>query len=358
MQLKDFDFQLPEELIALTPLETRDESRLLTVRADGQLLDQRFKDILGLFEPGDVLVLNDSRVLPAALSGLRRRGEFEAKVHFNLHKRLSDHEWLAFAKPFKRLAEGDRVRFGVQTQSCMMEALEATVTEVRGGGEVKLSFDVSGRVLDEGLAIVGDMPLPPYIAGRRAPDERDKIAYQTVYANEQGSVAAPTAGLHFTKELLGLLRARGVDVQFLTLHVGAGTFLPVKVEAIDTHKMHGEWGEVSAEVVTAIHTAKANGRRVTAVGTTSLRLLESAAHATGVLQSWQGETDIFIRPGFQFHVVDRLITNFHLPKSTLFMLVAAFSGLSVMQRAYSHAIKERYRFYSYGDACFLEKGAV
>ena len=355
MSLSDFDFELPEELIALKPLAERDQSRLLCVDQAGQFADRAFKDVLDFFDPGDVLVLNDSRVLPAALTGVRRRGEFAAQVHFNLHKRLSAHEWLAFAKPFKRLREGDLLQFGRQGGACQMGGLAARVTALGEGGEVRLAFDVSGVVLDEQLQLVGDMPLPPYIAGRRPADEQDKVSYQTVYAQEEGSVAAPTAGLHFTNALLDALREKGVSVQFVTLHVGAGTFLPVKVDDIERHKMHAEWGVVSQDCVAAIKQAKGQGHKVTAVGTTSLRLLESAAQ-DGALKAWQGETDIFIRPGFPFHVVDRLITNFHLPKSTLFMLVAAFSGLQVMQEAYAHAIKERYRFFSYGDACFLEKG--
>ena len=355
MPLSDFDFELPEELIALKPLAERDQSRLLCVDRAGQMEDRFFKEVMNFFDPGDVLVLNDSRVLPAALTGVRRRGEFEAQVHFNLHKRLSDHEWLAFAKPFKRLKKGDRLHFGQEGHACLRGVLEATVVDLLDGGEVRLAFDVSGAALDEGLQLVGEMPLPPYIAGRRPADEQDKVSYQTVYAQEEGSVAAPTAGLHFTNALLDALRDKGVSVQFVTLHVGAGTFLPVKVDNIERHKMHAEWGVVSEGCVGAIDYAKGQGQKVTAVGTTSLRLLESAAQ-TGALKAWQGETDIFIRPGFSFHVVDRLITNFHLPKSTLFMLVAAFSGLSVMQEAYAHAIKEGYRFFSYGDACFLEKG--
>lgn len=354
LQLSDFDFDLPEELIALEPLSCRDHSRLLHVPSDERLVDRTFRDLLALFEAGDVLVLNDSRVLPAALSGIRRRGEYEARVHFNLHKRLNENEWLAFAKPMKRLKIGDRLLFGDDNQACMMGSLEATVRELHDGGEVLLAFDVSGAVLDEQLRNVGSMPLPPYIAGRRAANDKDRLSYQTVYAQDEGSVAAPTAGLHFTTELLDEFRALGVDIQFVTLHVGAGTFLPVKIDNIEDHKMHAEWGVVSGDCVAAIKRARENGKRVTAVGTTSLRLLESAARENG-LSVWQGETDIFIRPGFEFKVVDRLITNFHLPKSTLFMLVSAFSGFDVMQKTYAHAIDKGYRFYSYGDACFLER---
>jgi len=360
MQLSDFDFDLPEALIALEPLARRDQSRLLCVGDQGRLEDHLFKDVLGFFEPGDVLILNDSKVLPAALSGVRQRAEHRASVHLNLHKRISDHEWLAFAKPLKRLKVGDRLLFGQEGGACLLGQLEASISKIGEGGEILVAFDVGGSVLDEQLHLVGQMPLPPYIAGRRAAQERDKVTYQTVYARDEGSVAAPTAGLHFTDALLDGLRARGVLVEFVTLHVGAGTFLPVKVDNIETHKMHFEWGVVDEGVVQVVNKAKLEGRRVTAVGTTSLRLLEAAAldkggSDGGCLTAWQGETDIFIRPGFDFKVVDRLLTNFHLPKSTLFMLVSAFSGLSVMQKAYAHAMKEGYRFYSYGDACFLQK---
>ena len=361
MQLDDFDFDLPESHIALTPHPTRDGSKLLRVKSDGALEDHIFRDLPRFFKKGDVLVFNNSRVLPAALKGRRIRGEALSQVSLNLHKRVSSNEWLAFAKPAKRIKVGDRLSFTVQTsgqsgegQACLSGTLEGTVKETLGGGEILVQFDLSGDYLDEAISQVGDMPLPPYIASKRAAGLEDKDTYQTVYAEHDGSVAAPTAGLHFTDELLNALKEIGVDLQFVTLHVGAGTFLPVKVDDISTHKMHSEWGQVSGEVVQAITQAKANGGRVCAVGTTSLRLLESAARETGVLQTWTGETDIFITPGFQFQVVDRLITNFHLPKSTLFMLVAAFSGLDVMQAAYKAAIERDYRFFSYGDGCLLE----
>lgn len=355
MNLDDFNFELPDSHIALEPHPDRDGSRLLRVLPHGDLEDHVFSSLADFFKAGDVLVLNNSRVIPAALKGRRVRGEQVAQVHLNLHKRVSEHEWLAFAKPAKRLKPMDRLRFGEgQNNSCLMGALDGTVLEVHEGGEILVGFDVSGVALDEQLKIVGEMPLPPYIAAKRAADASDQATYQTVYAAHDGSVAAPTAGLHFTDKLLDKLREIGVDVQFVTLHVGAGTFLPVKVEDISQHKMHAEWGEVSAACVEAVLKAKAAGGRVCSVGTTSLRLLESAARDSGTLEAWCGETDIFITPGFEFKVVDRLITNFHLPKSTLFMLVAAFSGLEIMQRAYSAAIERDYRFYSYGDACLLE----
>ncbi len=363
VRLDEFDFELPEERIALHPARERDGSRLLHVAAAGALEDRMMLDLPDLLEPGDLLVVNDSRVLPAALSGERRRGDGVAQVHLNLHKRVSDNVWRAFAKPAKRLREGDRLFFGDDNNSCMMGALEAEVTSVPGAGEIEVAFDVVGAVLDERLKMVGAMPLPPYIAGKRPATEADFSDYQTIFSRHDGSVAAPTAGLHFTPRLLAALEEKGVKIVSVTLHVGAGTFLPVKVDDIADHKMHSEWGVVSDEVAAGINRVKAEGGRVCAVGTTSLRLLETAARAAAksagdasgqVIAPWAGETDIFITPGDEFLVVDRLLTNFHLPKSTLFMLVAAFSGLDVMQAAYAHAIAEEYRFYSYGDACLLE----
>ncbi len=357
MQLDDFDFELPESHIALEPHPNRDGSKLLRVMSDGSLEDHIFKTLPQFFKKGDVLVFNDSRVLPAALKGKRLRGDAEAQVQLNLHKRVSDNEWFAFAKPAKRMKVGDRLRFGDHegsSQPCFEGQLEATITDTPGGGEILVKFDVSGVHLDEALKLVGEMPLPPYIASKRAAGSIDKETYQTVYASHDGSVAAPTAGLHFTDELLEALKDIGAQLQFVTLHVGAGTFLPVKVDDIKSHKMHAEWGHVSAETVEVIKAAKAQGGRVCAVGTTSLRLLESATRETGSIRPWSGDTDIFITPGYKFNVVDRLITNFHLPKSTLFMLVAAFSGLDVMQAAYKAAVERDYRFYSYGDGCLLE----
>lgn len=358
LQLDDFDFELPEELIALMPLAARDQSRLLHVYGSGRIEEDRFADIAGYFQAGDVLIVNNSRVIPAALSGHRLRDGFCAQVHCNLHKQVSDYEWLAFIKPFKRVRAGDLLQFGrAGDKACELGKLNGTIIEKRAAGEVLIAFDCSSPVLDERLSEIGDMPLPPYIASRRAADASDRETYQTVYARDEGSVAAPTAGLHFTQALLDKLRARGVIVEAVTLHVGAGTFLPVKGNDIHSHKMHSEWGLVDSSCIEAIKEAKGAGRQVTAVGTTSLRLLESAALGAGGLQAFEGETDIFIKPGFEFQVVDRLITNFHLPRSTLFMLVAAFTGLEEMKAAYAHAIDAGFRFYSYGDACFLERKA-
>lgn len=352
MKVDLFDFDLPEDRIALHPVSPRDSARMLVVGPDGVLADRVVTDLAEILRPNDVLVVNDTRVIPAELWGARHRGEHVAHVSFNLHKRVSGNTWLAFARPAKRLRPGDRVHFGETSEVCMLDELSATVKAVEDG-QVTLAFDFSDAVLDEAIKARGAMPLPPYIGLKRDIEERDKADYQTVYAKHDGAVAAPTAGLHFTPELLERLEASGVAIERVTLHVGAGTFLPMKADDTDDHKMHAEWGEVSAETVARIVAARARGGRVIAVGTTSLRLLESAARANGELQPFTGETDIFITPGFRFRVVDVLMTNFHLPRSTLFMLVSAFSGLETMRKAYKHAIDNEYRFYSYGDSSLL-----
>jgi S-adenosylmethionine:tRNA ribosyltransferase-isomerase len=279
-------------------------------------------------------------------------------VEVTLHRRLSPSRWAAFAKPGRRLAPGDRINFGeTDDRACLLGALDATVAEKGDGGEVTLAFDLAGPDLDLAIAERGMMPLPPYIAARRAEDEQDRRDYQTVYAREDGSVAAPTAGLHFTPELLAALTARGVSQHFVTLHVGAGTFLPVKTEEVAEHRMHAEYGEVSGAVAEALNAVRTAGGRVIAVGTTAMRLLESAADEDGRLRPFARETAIFITPGYRFRVAEGLMTNFHLPKSTLFMLVSAFSGLQTMRAAYAHAVASDYRFYSYGDASLLWRAA-
>jgi len=347
MRVDLFDFDLPEERIALHPAEPRDSARLLVVRPGQGLADRVVTDLVDLLQPGDVLVVNDTRVLPAELKGQRHRAETSANVSFNLHKRVDAHSWKAFARPAKKLVEGDRLALGDDG------SLEATV-EARGdAGEVTIRFDLGGAVLDEAIKAHGAMPLPPYIGLKRDLEDRDRTDYQTVYAARDGAVAAPTAGLHFTPELLGRLASKGVGLERVTLHVGAGTFLPMKADDTDDHVMHAEWGELPPDVVARLLAAKAKGGRIVAVGTTSLRLLETAARATGTLAPFTGETDIFITPGFTFRAVDVLMTNFHLPKSTLFMLVSAFAGLDTMQAAYAHAVADNYRFYSYGDASLL-----
>ncbi|MEQ8445071.1 MAG: tRNA preQ1(34) S-adenosylmethionine ribosyltransferase-isomerase QueA [Pelagibacterium sp.] len=352
MKVDLFDFDLPDERIALHPVSPRDSAKMLMVAADGALSDKIVTDLEAILEAGDVLVVNDTRVIPAELKGTRHRGEFAASVSFNLHKRVDGSTWLAFARPAKRLKAGDRVVFGASSEVCLLDELAATVKAVEDG-QVTLGFDFSGAVLDEAIKARGAMPLPPYIGAKRDIEERDKVDYQTVYAEHDGAVAAPTAGLHFTPELLARLEAKGIAIEHVTLHVGAGTFLPMKADDTEDHTMHAEWGVVSPETVERINAAKAAGGRVVAVGTTSLRLLESAARKSGLLEPFADETDIFITPGFQFRVVDLLMTNFHLPRSTLFMLVSAFSGLETMRKAYKHAVDHHYRFYSYGDSSLL-----
>ena len=341
MKLSDFDFDLPQDRIALRPAAPRDSARLLVV--DGQARrDLHVRDLPDLLRAGDVLVVNDTRVIAARLSGVRVRGEHAVKVEATLHKRLAPDRWSAFMRPGKRLAAGDAVSFSGE--------LFARVLAKRDGGEVELGFALSGEALDAAIAASGAMPLPPYIASQRPEDARDRIDYQTVYAREAGSVAAPTAGLHFTPELLERLAARGVSRQTVTLHVGAGTFLPVKTDEVADHRMHAEYGEVTPDTAEALNAARAGGGRIVCVGTTSLRLLESAARPDGRIAPFAGETDIFITPGYAFRACDVLMSNFHLPKSTLFMLVSAFVGLERARAAYAHAVAEGYRFYSYGDA--------
>jgi S-adenosylmethionine:tRNA ribosyltransferase-isomerase len=346
MNVSDFDFDLPEELIALRPARPRDSARLLVVRGpEGKLEDRGIKDLPDLLRAGDILVVNDTRVLRAALLGHRasRADGPDVEIEVNLNSRLSPIEWSAFARPGKRLKEGDTIRFG--------ENLSARVV-AKSEAEVRLAFDREGAALDAAIEGAGAMPLPPYIASRRAPDAEDASDYQTVFARETGSVAAPTAGLHFTPALLDRLAAAGIRRETVTLHVNAGTFLPVKSDRVEDHRMHAERAELSAEVGSAITAAHNSGGRCIPVGTTALRTLESAA-ASGELKPFSGETSIFITPGYKFRAADGLMTNFHLPKSTLFMLVSAMMGLDVMKRAYAHAVKERYRFFSYGDACLL-----
>ncbi|RAZ89713.1 tRNA preQ1(34) S-adenosylmethionine ribosyltransferase-isomerase QueA [Mesorhizobium hawassense] len=353
MRVDLFDFDLPEERIALRPAEPRDSARLLVVKPGETLEDRIVGDLPSLLREGDVLVFNDTKVIPAQLKGFRKRGEAVAQVEATLHMRVAPDRWQAFMRPGKRIAAGDRIHFGHDGNSCFLGQLDATVLEKGEAGEALLGFDLSGPFLDEALHAVGHIPLPPYIASKRDDDERDRADYQTIYAREEGAVAAPTAGLHFTPELFAALDAKGVERRFVTLHVGAGTFLPVKVDDTADHKMHAETGSVSAETAAALNAAKARGGRIICVGTTSLRLLESAARETGAVEAWSGPTDIFITPGYRFRTADMLMTNFHLPRSTLFMLVSAFSGLETMRLAYAHAIDNRYRFYSYGDASLL-----
>lgn len=348
MRVDDFDFELPRALIADRPAVPRDAARLLEVRPDGRA-DRAIRDLPGLLSPGDLLLFNDTRVIPARLLGRRparlagRRGQ--AAIEVTLHKSEGPDRWRAFARPAKRLKRADRIDFA--------DGFAAEVAEKGEAGEVTLIFDRGGADLLAALERHGSMPLPPYM-GRDA-DARDRADYQTLFARREGAVAAPTAGLHFTPELLAALDERGVGRATVTLHVGAGTFLPVKADDTRDHVMHSEWGEIGADVAARVNDTRAAGGRVVAVGTTSLRLLEAAAAGEGAVRPFAGETAIFITPGYRFRAVDLLLTNFHLPRSTLFMLVAAFAGLDRMKAAYAHAIAAGYRFYSYGDACLLHR---
>jgi len=348
-----FDFELPADSIALRPANPRDSARMLIVEPGAGLRDQSIADLPLLLEPGDHLVVNDTRVISAQLRGRRIGRDTEPKIEATLIKRLDGSRWQALVRPARKLSPGDVVRFGNEGKVCLLGHLDAEVERKGDDGEVTLSFSFHGPTLDSAIADLGSPPLPPYIASRRAPDERDASDYQTMFATSEGAVAAPTAGLHFTPALEAALRQRGVGIHRITLHVGAGTFLPVKVEDTAGHKMHAEWGAVSRDTADALNAARAKGGRVVAVGTTSLRLLESVAAEDGTIAPFSGETAIFVTPGYRFRAVDILLTNFHLPRSTLFMLVSAFSGLETMKRAYAHAISSGYRFYSYGDACLL-----
>ena len=350
MRVDLFDFDLPEENIALRPVTPREAARLLVVQpgTETPYKDRTVGDLPSLLRAGDALVFNDTRVIPAQLEGIRHRdGAGGQKISATLHMRISGDRWKAFAKPGKRIKLGDRITFGAA------EDLSAIVEQKGEGGEVTLHFDVSGPELDRVIGTVGHIPLPPYIASKRDDDEADRKDYQTIYAREEGAVAAPTAGLHFTDALFEKLDALGVERHFVTLHVGAGTFLPVKADDTTEHVMHEEIGYVSQETAAALNAVKARGGRIVSVGTTSLRLLESAADSDGTIKPWSGATGIFITPGYRFRTADILMTNFHLPKSTLFMLVSAFSGLETMRGAYAHAISTGYRFYSYGDSSLL-----
>ncbi len=328
---------------------------MLVVR-DCALADRQVIDLPSLLSPGDVLVFNDTKVIPAQLRGTRRRGEATATVEATLHMRIGADRWKAFLRPAKRVSVGERIAFGHDGNLCLTGTLDATVAEKGEAGEALLVFDLSGPALDEALHTVGHIPLPPYIASKRPEDERDRADYQTIYAREEGAVAAPTAGLHFTPRLMDALDAAGIERRFVTLHVGAGTFLPVKADDTTEHRMHAEIGYVDEETADALNAARARGNRIVSVGTTSLRLLESAADADGRIRAWSGATDIFITPGYRFRTADILMTNFHLPRSTLFMLVSAFSGLDTMRAAYAHAVEARYRYYSYGDSSLLFRG--
>ena len=340
MRVDLFDFDLPPERIALRPVAPRDAARMLCVSGDDGLADRTVRDLPQLLRKGDCLIFNDTRVIPAQLEG--RRGD--ASIGATLHKRIDLRRWQAFIRNAKRLRVGEQVDFG--------QGVTAIAEARHDDGSFTLAFD-GPEPVEVLLARAGTIPLPPYIAGKRPTDEQDRSDYQTMFAQRDGAVAAPTASLHFTPELMAAVAAAGIETATLTLHVGAGTFLPVKAEDTTEHKMHSEWGQIDAATAERLNTVRASGGRLIAVGTTSLRLIESAAGADGLIRPFEGDTDIFITPGYRFKAIGGLMTNFHLPKSTLFMLVSALMGRDVMQSAYAHAVTQEYRFYSYGDSSLL-----
>jgi S-adenosylmethionine:tRNA ribosyltransferase-isomerase len=348
-----FDFELPAERIALRPAAPRDSAKMLVVEPGAALRDSTAADLPNWLRSGDQLVVNDTKVIPAQLTGRRIGRDTEPKIEATLIRRIDGSRWQALVKPARKLSQGDRVRFGNEGKVCLLGHLDAEVERKGEDGEMTLSFSFHGPALDSAITDLGSPPLPPYIASRRDPDERDTVDYQTMFAVNEGAVAAPTAGLHFTPALEAALGERGVGIHRITLHVGPGTFLPVKAEDTTGHKMHSEWGSISRATAEALNAARTKGGRIVAVGTTSMRLLESAAAEDGAIAPFSDETAIFITPGYRFRAVDILLTNFHLPRSTLFMLVSAFSGLETMKQAYAHAVRSGYRFYSYGDACLL-----
>ncbi|MGC6472004.1 MAG: tRNA preQ1(34) S-adenosylmethionine ribosyltransferase-isomerase QueA [Parvibaculales bacterium] len=345
MQVEAFDFDLPDENIALRPANPRDAARLLHVSKSGRFSDHIIRDLPSFFSAGDLIVVNNTKVIPARMEAERQRpGATGSRIELTLTDQVKATHWRALMKPAKRVKPSDKLVFKTITAD--------VISRQDGMGEIV--FNVSPEQMEQALVENGAMPLPPYIAAKRKPDDQDLDDYQTMFAERDGAVAAPTAGLHFTPAIMKALQAKGVNIAAVTLHVGPGTFLPVKVDDISNHKMHSEWGEVSQATADQINTTLSQGGKVTCVGTTSLRLIESAATSQGHIQAFSGDTDIFIAPGYQFKIADRLMTNFHLPKSTLFMLVSAFSGLETMKKAYAHAVASGYRFYSYGDGCLLE----
>jgi S-adenosylmethionine:tRNA ribosyltransferase-isomerase len=361
MRVTLFDFDLPPERIALRPAEPRDAARLLIIRPHGspRFEDRAVLDLPVQLAPGDVLAVNDTRVIRAGLYGVRVRGKTSARIEATLIRREGEALWRAYVRPAKKLKRGEVIRFAaVSGMANGAETLDAEVVSKGDEGDVLLKFVLPAEKLDTAIERIGQMPLPPYISSRRPADDKDTQDYQTLFAQKPGAVAAPTASLHFTPRLAAALAARGVLIQRVTLHVGPGTFLPVKAKDTSDHKMHAEWGEVSQAAADVLNKTRASGGRIIAAGTTSLRILESAAGPDGRFDAFAGETSIFITPGYKFKAADLLLTNFHLPRSTLFMLAAAFSGIETMRAAYAHAIAEHYRFYSYGDACLLFPAAA
>jgi S-adenosylmethionine:tRNA ribosyltransferase-isomerase len=360
MRVDAFDFDLPPERIALAPVSPRDSARMLVVGADGALTDSHVRELPDFLRRGDALVVNDTKVIAARLEGARVRGEAIASIEATLIERVDDCRWRALARPAKKLRVGERIRFGESCESmaCLLAALDAEIEAKGEAGEVLLRFHFAGAALDEAIERLGAPPLPPYIASRRALSPSDRADYQTMFAAKPGAVAAPTAGLHFTPTLVQRLVEHGVALHRVTLHVGAGTFAPVRVEDTRDHKMHSERGSIDAATAEALSAVREGGGRVVCVGTTSARIVESAADENGRLQPFAGQTNIFITPGYRFRCADALMTNFHLPRSTLFMLVSAFSGLETMRAAYARAVQAGYRFYSYGDACLLFRESI
>jgi S-adenosylmethionine:tRNA ribosyltransferase-isomerase len=356
MRVSDFDFEILSELIAQYPAEPRDSARLLHVPVNAAFSDLSVRDLPSLLQPDDLIVTNDTRVIPARLTGKKESAtptgpnQGGAKIEVTLHKSEGPDIWRTFTRPAKKLKPNDTIQFAPY--------FSAVVEKKGDAGEVTLRFNLSGIALLDALRAHGVMPLPPYIKRPREGNQADQTSYQTLFAEKDGAVAAPTASLHYTPELIQAIKERGVQIVPLTLHVGAGTFLPIKVDDTQDHVMHSEWGEISADAAQKINQTKQNGGRVIASGTTSLRLLESATSEDGIVSAFQGETDIFITPGYKFRVADLILTNFHLPKSTLFMLVAAFAGLDKIKHAYQHAMDKNYRFYSYGDASLLELAEI
>ena len=344
MDVSLFDFELPEDRIALRPANPRDAARMLVVHADGRLEHRHVRDLPEYLRAGDAALLNDTRVIPARLFGQRLREAGPAKIEILLHRRLGPDRYSVLARPARKLVVGDALLFG---------ALAAEVAARGENGEAEIRFGLSGAALDAAIAAEGEMPLPPYIAGKRKADDKDRVDYQTLFARQEGSVAAPTAGLHFTPDLFAALDRKDIAREMVTLHVGLGTFLPVTADDTSDHRMHAERAVLDAATASRLNTVHARGGRIAAVGSTSLRTLESATGEGGVICPFDGDTDIFITPGYAFRAADLMLTNFHLPRSTLFMLVAAFMGLDLMRRAYTQAIAAGYRFYSYGDACLL-----
>jgi len=352
LNIEDFNFYLDESLIALYPAEPRDNSKLLHLKKNNTITDSYFYNLPDLLNKGDTLVINETKVIPTFLKGHRYRGVNKANISINLIKKINQHSWDVLLKPLRKIKVGDNIEF---EEVIGFPSVCAKIISINDENIVRIQFTINSLSLDDWIQKIGNVPLPPYIKSKRPIGENDVASYQTIYAKENGSVAAPTAGLHFTDSVMNRLEEKGINICKLTLHVGTGTFLPIKTDNILNHKMHSEWGQLDSNSVDILNKTKKNGKKIIAVGTTSLRLLETACNDNGFFSSYEGETDIYITPGYQFKAIDSLITNFHLPKSSLFVLVASLYGIENIKNAYKHAIDNMYRFYSYGDVCFIEK---